>query len=82
VAPGKAGCGVDDFFDQAAHVKELRLRIPVAALRNPPHVLRQNSVRCTKYVKIISDHSNHPSEEAAPRDVEIVGKVLCCLKLF
>jgi len=44
--------------------------------------LRQNSVRCTKYVKIISDHSNHPSEEAALRDVEIVGEVLCCLKLF
>ncbi len=33
-------------------------------------------------VKIISDNPNHPSEEAPLVDLEIVGKVLCCLKLF
>ena len=33
-------------------------------------------------VKIISDNPNHPSEEAPLGDLEIVGKVLCCLKLF
>ncbi|HEY1746833.1 MAG TPA: LexA family transcriptional regulator [Xanthobacteraceae bacterium] len=33
-------------------------------------------------VKIISDNANHPSEEAPLGELEIVGKVLCCLKLF
>lgn len=33
-------------------------------------------------VKIISDNSTHPSEEVPLGDLEIVGKVLCCLKLF
>jgi phage repressor protein C with HTH and peptisase S24 domain len=33
-------------------------------------------------VKIISDNENHPSEEVALSELEIVGKVLCCLKLF
>lgn len=33
-------------------------------------------------VKIISDNNNHPSEEAPLGELEIVGKVLCCLKLF
>jgi transcriptional regulator with XRE-family HTH domain len=33
-------------------------------------------------VKIISDNTNHPSEEVALSELEIVGKVLCCLKLF
>jgi transcriptional regulator with XRE-family HTH domain len=33
-------------------------------------------------VKVISDNPNHPSEEAPLGDLEIVGKVLCCLKLF
>jgi len=33
-------------------------------------------------VKIISDNANHASEEAPLNEVEIVGKVLCCLKLF
>ena len=33
-------------------------------------------------VKIISDNPNHPSEEIPLNEVEIVGKVLCCLKLF
>jgi transcriptional regulator with XRE-family HTH domain len=33
-------------------------------------------------VKIISDSKNHPSEEARLGELEIVGKVLCCLKLF
>ncbi len=32
-------------------------------------------------VKIISDNPNHPSEEVPLSDLEIVGKVLCCLKL-
>jgi len=33
-------------------------------------------------VKIISDNANHPSEEVALSELEIVGKVLCALKLF
>jgi transcriptional regulator with XRE-family HTH domain len=33
-------------------------------------------------VKIISDNANHPNEEVALSELEIVGKVLCCLKLF
>ncbi len=33
-------------------------------------------------VKIISDNNSHPSEEAPLGELEIVGKVLCCLKLF
>ena len=33
-------------------------------------------------VKIISDNPNHESEEVPLGEVEIVGKVLCCLKLF
>jgi transcriptional regulator with XRE-family HTH domain len=33
-------------------------------------------------VKIISDNPNHASEEAPLGDLEIVGKVLSCLKLF
>jgi transcriptional regulator with XRE-family HTH domain len=33
-------------------------------------------------VKIISDNPNHPSEETPLNDLEVVGKVLCCLKLF
>jgi transcriptional regulator with XRE-family HTH domain len=32
-------------------------------------------------VKVISDNPNHPSEEAPLSELEIVGKVLCCLKL-
>jgi len=33
-------------------------------------------------VKIISDNPNHASEEVPLSELEIVGKVLCCLKLF
>jgi transcriptional regulator with XRE-family HTH domain len=33
-------------------------------------------------VKVISDNPNHPSEETPLGELEIVGKVLCCLKLF
>ena len=33
-------------------------------------------------VKIISDNTNHPSEEVPLSELEIVGKVLCGLKLF
>jgi transcriptional regulator with XRE-family HTH domain len=33
-------------------------------------------------VNIISDNANHPSEEMPLADLEVVGKVLCCLKLF
>jgi transcriptional regulator with XRE-family HTH domain len=33
-------------------------------------------------VKIISDNANHASEEVALSELELVGKVLCCLKLF
>jgi transcriptional regulator with XRE-family HTH domain len=32
-------------------------------------------------VNIISDNANHPSEEMPLADLEVVGKVLCCLKL-
>jgi transcriptional regulator with XRE-family HTH domain len=39
------------------------------------------SARPTR-VKIISDNPNHASEEAPLDDLEIVGKVLACLKLF
>jgi transcriptional regulator with XRE-family HTH domain len=33
-------------------------------------------------VKVMSDNANHPSEEIPLGELEIVGKVLCCLKLF
>ncbi len=33
-------------------------------------------------VKIISDNTNHANEEAPLNDIEIVGKVLSCLKMF
>jgi transcriptional regulator with XRE-family HTH domain len=33
-------------------------------------------------VKIISDNPNHTTEEVPLSELEIVGKVLCCLKLF
>jgi transcriptional regulator with XRE-family HTH domain len=39
------------------------------------------STRPTR-VKIISDNANHPSEEAPLSELEIVGKAICCLKLF
>ena len=39
------------------------------------------SARPTR-VKIISDNPNHASEEVPLNELEIVGKVLCCLKLF
>jgi phage repressor protein C with HTH and peptisase S24 domain len=40
-----------------------------------------NSARPTR-VKIISDNPNHATEEVPLGELEIVGKVLCCLKLF
>jgi hypothetical protein len=33
-------------------------------------------------VKIISDNPNHNNEETPLADLEVVGKVLSCLKLF
>ena len=33
-------------------------------------------------VKIISDNPNHATEEVPLSELEIVGKVLCCLKMF
>ena len=39
------------------------------------------SARPTR-VKIISDNPNHASEETPLGELEVVGKVLCCLKLF
>jgi transcriptional regulator with XRE-family HTH domain len=47
-------------------------------------VKRLQALRSTRppRVKIISDNANHPSEEAPLGELEIVGKVLCCLKLF
>ncbi len=32
-------------------------------------------------VKVISDNPNHPGEEIPLAEIEVVGKVLCCLKL-
>ena len=43
------------------------------------HVLR--SSRPTR-VKVISDNPKHPSEETPLNELDIVGRVLCCLKLF
>jgi transcriptional regulator with XRE-family HTH domain len=47
-------------------------------------VKRLQVVRSSKptRVKIISDNPNHNNEETPLADVEIVGKVLSCLKLF
>jgi transcriptional regulator with XRE-family HTH domain len=47
-------------------------------------VKRLQVVRSTKHarVKIISDNPNHGAEEVPLNELEIVGKVLCCLKLF
>ena len=39
------------------------------------------SARPTR-LKVISDNSNHPSEEASLDELEIVGRVLCCIKLL
>jgi transcriptional regulator with XRE-family HTH domain len=33
-------------------------------------------------VKIISDNPNHATEEVPLNELEIVGKILCCLKMF
>jgi len=32
-------------------------------------------------VKIISDNPNHSTDEVPLNELEIVGKVICCLKL-
>ena len=47
-------------------------------------VKRLQMMRSTKpqRVKIITDNPNHNNEEAPLGDIEIVGKVLACLKLF
>jgi transcriptional regulator with XRE-family HTH domain len=47
-------------------------------------VKRLQVMRSTKptKVKIISDNPNHNNEESPVGDLEIVGKALCCLKLF
>jgi phage repressor protein C with HTH and peptisase S24 domain len=47
-------------------------------------VKRLQVMRNTKptKVKIISDNPNHNHEETPLADLEIVGKVLSCLKLF
>ena len=47
-------------------------------------VKRLQVMRTTKptRVKIISDNPNHASEEAPLGEIEIVGKVLSCIKLF
>jgi transcriptional regulator with XRE-family HTH domain len=46
-------------------------------------VKRLQVMRSTRptLVKIISDNPNHSNEEAPLNDLEVVGKVLCCLKL-
>jgi transcriptional regulator with XRE-family HTH domain len=43
------------------------------------HVLRAS--RPTR-VKVISDNPSHPSEETPLDEIDIFGKVLCCLKLL
>lgn len=45
-------------------------RLQVLRASRPPHV------------RVISDNPSHPSEEVALKELEIVGKVVCCLKLF
>jgi transcriptional regulator with XRE-family HTH domain len=46
-------------------------------------VKRLQAVRSAKpRVKIISDNPNHAAEEVPLHELEIFGKVLCCLKLF
>ncbi len=47
-------------------------------------VKRLQLIRSSKptRVKIISDNPNHATEEVQVGELEIVGKVLCCLKLF
>ena len=43
------------------------------------HVLRSSKPAS---VKVISDNQKNPSEEISLNDIEVVGKVLCCMKLF
>jgi transcriptional regulator with XRE-family HTH domain len=47
-------------------------------------VKRLQTVRSSKptRLKIISDNPSHPTEEISLSELEVVGKVLCCLKLF
>jgi transcriptional regulator with XRE-family HTH domain len=47
-------------------------------------VKRLQVMRATRptRVNVMSDNPNHPSEEMPLGELEIVGKVLCCLKLF
>jgi phage repressor protein C with HTH and peptisase S24 domain/DNA-binding Xre family transcriptional regulator len=46
-------------------------------------VKRLQMVRSAKpRVRIISDNPNHAAEEVPLNELEVVGKVLCCLKLF
>ena len=47
-------------------------------------VKRLQVMRATKptRVNIISDNPNHSNEETPLSELEVVGKVLCCLKLF
>ncbi len=47
-------------------------------------VKRLQTLRSTRptRVKIISDNPTHPTEEVPLSELEVVGKVLCCLKLF
>jgi phage repressor protein C with HTH and peptisase S24 domain len=46
-------------------------------------VKRLQAVRSAKpRVRIISDNPNHAAEEVPLHELEIFGKVLCCLKLF
>ncbi len=57
------------------------------AIRDPFNsivVRRLQVLRATRptRVKVLSDNPKHPSEEAAPAELDIVGKVVCCLKLF
>jgi transcriptional regulator with XRE-family HTH domain len=43
------------------------------------HVLRSSRPAS---VRVISDNKNHPSEEAPLNELDIVGRILCCLKIF
>ena len=57
------------------------------AIRDPFNTIvvrRLQVLRATRptRAKVLFDNPKHPSEEAPLGELEIVGKVVCCLKLF
>jgi len=51
---------------------------------NSTVVRRLQVLRATRpaRAKVLFDNPKHPSEETSLGEIEIVGKVICCLKLF